>query len=114
MSTDFFNSKVVQDCVQEIGELQMEVMLFAQYSEFATYEEKLDHVRVLRVLVDKQKNMYYRCHLSNSKQAKSMMKDMEEHFIEMGFETPENVDETLDYFDRISESIDEIEQEFQV
>ena len=36
MSIDFFESEIVQKCVEDINDLQMEVMLFAQYSEFAS------------------------------------------------------------------------------
>ena len=112
MSIDFFESEIVQKCVEDINDLQMEVMLFAQYSEFASDQDKKDHVKVLRELIEKQKNLYYRCHLSNSTEAKRMMKDIAEHFVEMGFEEPTTPADVLTFFDRVNDSIDEIEEEF--
>ena len=38
--SDFFESEVVQKCVEDINDLQMEVMIFAQYSEFASYQDR--------------------------------------------------------------------------
>lgn len=109
--SDFFESEVVQKCVEDINDLQMEVMIFAQYSEFATKEEKRDNIKTLRDLTDKQKNLYYRCHLSNSPEAKRMMGDIADHFVEMGFEQPTTPADVLSFFDRVNNSIDEIEEE---
>jgi hypothetical protein len=108
---DFFKSEIVQQCIEEINDLQMEIMIFSQYSQFASDDEKRDHLKVLRHLTERQKNLYYRCHLSDSPGAKRLMRDVDMHFVEMGFEQPDTPADTLLFFDRVNSSIDELEEE---
>lgn len=108
MPDTFFESEVVKDSLQDIVDLQMEVMLFAEYALYATVEEQKRNLKVLRMLLAKQKNMFFRCMLSDSPGAKDLMEEILQHFRDHGHE---NVANPLKVFDDMSENLDQIEQD---
>ena len=81
----FFDAVAVQESLQEIQALQMEVLIFTSYAEYAPLSEHRRHIEVLKVLLEKQKNMYYRMALSKDPEAKEMMTEVEDHFRESGY-----------------------------
>lgn len=107
MADSFFQSEIVQSCLEDIMVLQHEVMLYTQYGMYATIQEQRDNVRTLRVLLSKQKNMFLRCSLSDSPAAKELQVEILKHFEKFGHIVPEN---PIDIFDLMSMDIDEIEE----
>ena len=61
----FFNSEVVRAEMTEIGELQEEVYQNVFKFPSMSKEEKLNHVKVLERLLEKQKVLYTRLSLSS-------------------------------------------------
>lgn len=108
MSDTFFDSEMVQSSLEDITCLQSEVMMFAQYGLYATVEEQMYNLKVLRLLLDKQRNMFVRCMLSDSDEAKELADEIVAHFIKFGYDSEV---EPMELFDLMSISIDEAEQD---
>ncbi len=106
---NFFQSEVVADSLRQILELQDSVLAFAQYGSFASIEEQQNNLDILRKLMSKQRNMCFRCTLTDSPDAKALLGEILKHFEEYGHivdrENPMGV------FDEIASSLDEIEFE---
>lgn len=108
MTDPFFESEIVADSLQDIVALQTEVMIFAEYGQFASIEDQKNNLKVLRMLLAKQKNMFFRCLLSDAPSAKELAKDIIDHFKTMGYDIPEN---PMDLFEEMAIGIDQIEQD---
>lgn len=108
MPDTFFESEVVMASLQDIMDLQMEVLLFAEYGMYASTEDQRENLKVLRTLLAKQKNMFFRCMLSDSPAAKELMAEILEHFKEHGHE---NAADPLKVFESMSDQIDKIEED---
>ena len=106
---NFFESDAVVDSIKEILELQEQVMVFAQYGEFATIAEQQDNLDTLRKLMSKQKNMCFRCTLTDSPDAKNLLQEVLSHFEEHGHTVDYN--DPLGVFEEIQSNLDEIEFE---
>ncbi len=88
--SDFFESEVVKEELQEISKLQEKV--YSQVFEFPKLdrEGKIDHIKDLETLMEKQKILYTRLSLSDDPDAKKMKIRVEDSASMMGL--PENVD----------------------
>ena len=101
----FFDSGMVKESLKEIQEMQMNVLLFTSYAEYAPLSEHRRHIDLMKKLLEKQKNMYYRMSLSKDPEAKSMMEDVEGHFRENGYDVqPGNA---FHIFDEVMEDVEE-------
>lgn len=80
----FFSSEVVRAEMTEIAELQEQV--YANVFKFPSMskEEKLEHVKVLEKLLDKQKVLYTRMSLSDDPEAVEMKDRIVNSAIGMG------------------------------
>lgn len=109
MTEGFFDSQIVIKCINEIAVLQEEVMVFAQFADFATIEHQRQNIENLRNLMDKQRNMFFRCTLSDDPEAKEMATEIIEHFQEHGH----IIDPTnpIKVFDEIAVQIQEMEDD---
>ncbi len=97
--SEFFESEIVRKELEEINELQKSI--YGSLFSFAAMkrEDKLEHVELLIVLLEKQRIMYTRLSLSNDPEAIKMKEDLERSIVVMGF--PEGTDiqvifETMD------------------
>jgi len=86
----FFDSEVVRSEMTEITELQEEV--YTKVFEFPTMtkEEKIEHVKTLERLLDKQRVLYTRLSLSDDPEAKMMKENISKSARMMGM--PADVD----------------------
>jgi len=105
----FFSSQVVLDSIEEIVDLQTQVLLFAQYAEFATINEQQDNLDLLRRLMSKQKNMCFRCTMTDSADAKKLLNEVLSHFEDYGHTVDR--DNPMLVFDEVNENLDDIEFE---
>ena len=83
--TDFFDSDIVREEIEEINELQKSV--YGNVMEFASLDrdEQLEHVDKLTELLEKQRIMYTRLSLSDDPKAVEMKKNIEQSVVIMGF-----------------------------
>ena len=103
----FFKSEVVRAEMAEIGEMQEEI--YNNVFKFPTMskEEKLEHVKLLEKLLDKQKVLYTRLSLSDDPEAIQMKKRIAESASMMGL--PSNVDMNV-IFNNMSSMLDVMKQ----
>ena len=80
----FFDSEVVRAEMTEITELQEEVYSNVFKFPAMSKEEKLDHVKILERLLDKQKVLYTRMSLSDDPEAIEMKHRVMESAVMMG------------------------------
>ena len=105
---NFFESPIVQACIEDIMEMQFEAMMYTQYAEYATLTEQRENLNMLQKLLEKQKNMYYRCQLSGTESALSLMDDIRGHFVKMGFKETQSV---LEMFDETQQTLNDLVRE---
>ena len=104
----FFESPVVSDALAEIVMLQEQILIFATYADYATIEDQWENLHTLRALSEKQKNMCFRCMLSDDDDAKSMLVDVLSHFEEFGHNV--DIDNPMLLFDEVSKNLDDLEE----
>ena len=83
--SDFFNSEIVRDELNEINELQRIVFSATMNYPSMSREDKLEHVDKLMNLMDKQKVMHARLSLSDDPEAKKTLKTLRESIQMLGF-----------------------------
>ena len=106
--SEFFDSEQVQKALSEIAFLQNKVMMFTAVAAFADEEEQRENITTLRILLSKQENMYNRCALSDSEEAKELMVEVMKHFSEHDIPTNQPMGEV---FKAIRERVDDIEND---
>ena len=80
----FFNSEVVRAEMTEIAELQEKIYSNVFKFPAMSKDEKLEHVKILERLLDKQKVLYTRLSLSDDPEAKQMKERIINSAIMMG------------------------------
>lgn len=106
---NFFSSQVVLESIKEIVELQNEVLVFSQYAEFATIIEQQNNLDLLRRLMSKQKNMCFRCIMTDSPDAKKLLNEVLDHFEQFGHTVDR--DNPMLVFNEVNDNLDDIEFE---
>lgn len=74
----FFESEIVKESIKEMEEMQQEIIKKTMAAAFAGYEEKKEHLQLMRTFLEKQKNLYFRVSLSNDPEALEMKTRIEE------------------------------------
>ena len=83
--SEFFDSEVVQEELQDITDLQKE--LYGSMLSFGDLpeEDKKDHIELLIELLEKQLIMYTRLSLSDDPTAKELLENLKKSVVLMGF-----------------------------
>ena len=103
--SNFFDSEIIQEELEEINELQK--MLYGNIMLFPDMErsEKVEHIDLLTELLEKQKVMYTRLSLSDDPDAVKMKEQLHKTIPLMGF--PRGTDMNL-LFDGMKETISQL------
>ena len=103
--SEFFDSKLVKEGLEDIQGLQAEI--YDKAFKFGTMsrEDKLDHIEKLTSLLEKQRLMYTRISLSKDPEAIELKEHLEQSVQLLGF--PEGTDMTL-LFSGMSHTIDSL------
>ena len=80
----FFSSEVVRAEMTEIAELQEQIYKNVFKFSSMNKEEKLEHVKILETLLDKQRVLYTRMSLSDDPEAREMKERIVNSAIMMG------------------------------
>ena len=104
----FFSSEVVRAEMTQIGEMQEEIYKNVFTFPTMSKEEKLEHVKLLEKLLDKQKVLYTRLSLSDDPEAIQMKERITESASMMGL--PSNVDMNV-IFNNMSAMLDVMKQQ---
>lgn len=83
--SDFFESELVREELEEINNLQREI--YSSVLQFGAFskEEKKEHIEKLLQLLEKQKIMYTRLCLSDDPKAKELKSNIKKSVVIMGF-----------------------------
>jgi len=105
--SEFFNSDIVREELQEINELQMSI--YENAMKFGTFsrDDKVDHIERLTELLERQKVMYTRISLSNDPEAVDLKNHLQKSVELMGF--PEGTDMLL-LFSGMSNTIENLKK----
>ena len=109
--SDFFDSDIVREELQEINELQMSI--YKNAMKFGTFsrEDKVDHIEKLTELLEKQRLMYTRISLSKDPAAIVLKEHLEQSVQLLGF--PEGTDMSL-LFSGMSTTIDNLKTQLDI
>ena len=105
--SNFFDSEIVQEELNEINELQQEVYGKILNVMNLTPEEQVEHIDKLKLLLEKQKVMYTRLSLSDDPMAIKMKEQLQQSVQLMGF--PPGTDIQV-LFDGMTETIENLNQ----
>ena len=105
--SEFFNSDIVREELQEINELQMSI--YENAMKFGTFsrDDKVDHIERLTELLERQKVMYTRISLSDDPEAIDLKNHLQKSVELMGF--PEGTDMCL-LFTSMSNTIETLKK----
>ena len=105
--SDFFDSDIVREELQEINELQLSI--YKNAMKFGTFsrDDKVEHIERLTELLERQKVMYTRISLSNDPEAVDLKNHLQKSVELMGF--PEGTDMLL-LFSGMSNTIDNLKK----
>ena len=103
--SEFFDSDIVRQELQEINELQLSI--YKNAMKFGTFsrEDKVEHIERLTELLERQKVMYPRISLSDDPEAIDLKNHLQKSVELMGF--PEGTDMLL-LFSGMSNTIDNL------
>ena len=106
--SDFFDSDIVREELQEINQLQMSI--YRNAMKFGTFsrEDKVEHIERLTELLERQKVMYTRISLSDDKEAIDLKNHLQKSVELMGF--PEGTDMLL-LFSGMSNTIENMKSQ---
>ena len=100
--SDFFDSDIVREGLEEINELQMEIYGSTMQFPSMSREMKLDHVEKLTILVEKQKIMWTRLSLSDDPEAKKTLEYLRQSISMLGFSPTTDVNS---FFESVNKTI---------
>ena len=105
--SEFFESTIVQDELNEINQMQKEI--YGNMLSFADLDldDKMEHIDQLTELLEKQKVMYTRLSLSNDPQAIEMKEKLQQSVTMLGF--PEGTDMSI-LFEGMRKTIESLKQ----
>ena len=105
--SSFFSSDIIQEELKEINDLQESIYGSVFTCSTMDKSEQLDHVHMLKTLLEKQQVMYTRLSLSDDPQAIEMKENLKKSIMLMGF--PADTDVTL-LFDSMNKTIEALEK----
>ena len=105
-SSEFFDSEMVQESLEDIKELQDLItssIIDTAFSPITGYEEdESEQLDLIEELLEKQKLMYFRCKLSKDEDAMLVAENMRESLRQMGMPRGATVEQM---FDNLKKSI---------
>ena len=99
-TSEFFDSEMVQESLEEIKELQdliTQGILDTAFSPMTGYEEdESEQLDLIEELLEKQKLMYFRCKISDDEDALLVAENMRESLRQMGMPRGATVEQMFD------------------
>ena len=98
--SDFFDSEIVKESLEDIKELQDLVtsnLIDTAFAPITGYQEdELEQLDLIEELLEKQKLMYFRCKLSEDEDALLVAENMRDSLRQMGMPRGATVEEMFD------------------
>jgi len=106
--SEFFESEIVQDELNEMNELQQEIYGKIMNIVNLSREDRTEHIEKLKILLEKQRVMYTRLSLSDDPMAIKMKEQLQQSVQLMGF--PQGTDIQV-LFDGMKQTIETLNQQ---
>jgi hypothetical protein len=106
--SEFFESEIVQDELNEINELQQQIYGKIMNIVNLSREDRTEHIEKLKILLEKQRVMYTRLSLSDDPMAIKMKEQLQQSVQLMGF--PQGTDIQV-LFDGMKQTIENLNQQ---
>ena len=106
--SEFFESEIVQDELNEINELQQQIYGKIMNIVNLSREDRTEHIEKLKILLEKQRVMYTRLSLSDDPMAIKMKEQLQQSVQLMGF--PQGTDIQV-LFDGMKQTIENLDQQ---
>ena len=105
--SDFFKSDQVQHSIMELTALQQQLASEMPYLPLMKPDQKRDHLKTLKTFLEKQKLFFFRISLSDDKEAL----EMKQRLIDATkiFGVDDEMNNMDSFFEKLNETIDEIE-----
>ena len=103
----FFQSEIVRNAIIEMEKLQTEIIEKTFKSPFGSVDEKVKQVNLMRVFLEKQKNLYVRLTLSDDPEAKEMVERVGEAATLVGYDGQSSM---IEFFAAMENSVDGLEK----
>ena len=94
--SEFFDSDVVQDSLEEIQELQISIQDAMMKYNFLNFWQQKEKLEELEELLEKQQLMYVRMKLSDDPNAKDIVKKMQMSLKDMGMPKSTTVEQMFE------------------
>lgn len=107
--SEFFDSDMVQQTMQELEELQKKLLIRIFDIPYCSKEEKQDYIKTMREYMEKQKVLLFRMSLSNDPEAIETKQRILESAKVFGLKDESNINE---FFDMLEKPINELEKTF--
>lgn len=107
--SDFFDSPVVRASIAEINELQEELVsgMMSRGFEKPEYDEGMEQLRVMRTILEKQKNFMFRLKLSDDPKALEMKNAILDSAKMLGMKDDQDIEE---FFTDLEQTLDRLEK----
>jgi hypothetical protein len=105
--SNFFDSELIQEELQEINDLQDQIYYTVMDFGILSREQKLEHIEKLKVLLEKQRIMYTRLCLTDDPEARELKKRIQDSIVLMGF-SPET--DMNSFFESVSKTIESLKK----
>lgn len=103
--SNFFQSEIVRETIKELELLQQEVFEQTLKVPFMTGEQRKEHIELMRTLLEKQKNLYFRLSLSDDPEAIEMSEKFRETAQVLGFNKSHTISE---FFSEMEKTLDKL------
>ena len=101
--SEFFNSNIVKDIMEELADMQKDLIMQTLYIPYMTIEQKKSHLKLMKDFLDKQKLLFFRMTLSDDVEAQNVKSEILKSAQTFGIV---NGDSTDDFFDALEKTID--------
>lgn len=105
--SDFFSSSVVKQSMKELGELQEELATQIFLIPFFSKEEKRAHLDLMKVFLEKQKNLFFRMSLSDDPEALETKNKILESAKMLGLKEGQGINEFFELLETTITRLDE-------
>ncbi len=103
--SNFFQSEIVRESIKELELLQQEVIEKTFKTPFMSGDQRKEHVELMKILLEKQKNLYFRLSLSDDPEAIEMTQKFRETAKALGFNENHTI---VEFFGEMEKTLDRL------
>jgi hypothetical protein len=103
--SDFFQSEIVRESIKELELLQQQVIEKTFKTPFMSGDQRKEHVELMKALLEKQKNLYFRLSLSDDPEAIEMTQKFRETAKVLGFNESHTI---VEFFSEMEKTLDRL------